>query len=137
MHKEYQLITVGALRLRRRWLVLALVVVLVLVSARLLDRAVPIMYYRVTEARTVVVGTLTGPGAWTRLSSVVETPSTVTISVSALQAPLPGTDVGYTLELVVKLQDPLGTRSVVDSSSRAQVQRTRCLPPSYFAPGCV
>jgi hypothetical protein len=125
------------MKLRRRWVILAVVVVLAIAWVGLLDRAAPISYYRVVDAQTLVVGSLTGRGAWTRLTSVAETPTAVTVTVSSLSAPLPGTAEGYSLELVVKLHEPLGGRPVVDGSDGEKVQRTRCLLPGYFAPGCV
>ncbi|OGN80893.1 MAG: hypothetical protein A2X23_06550 [Chloroflexi bacterium GWC2_73_18] len=130
------MVAVGKLRFRRRWLVVAVVVVLVVAWVRALDRAMPIEYYRVVDAQTVVVGSLTGAGAWTRLTSVVETPAAVTVTVSSLQAPLPGAGAANLLELVVKLHDPLGSRPVIDGSDGENVPRTRCLPPWYLAPGC-
>jgi hypothetical protein len=130
-------VAVGRLRLRRRWLILAVVMVLAIAWVGLLDRAMPISYYRVVDPQTLVVGSLTGAGAWTRLTSVAETPAAVTVTVSSLSAPLPGTAAGYSLELVVKLHDPLGSRPVVDGSNGDTVSRTRCLLPGYFAPGCV
>jgi hypothetical protein len=125
------------MKLRRRWVILVVVVVLAIAWVRLLDRAMPISYYRVVDAQTIVLGSLTGRGAWTRLTSVAETPTAVTVTVSSLLAPLPGTAEGYSLELLVKLHDPLGSRPVVDGSNGDTVARTRCLLPGYFAPGCV
>ena len=69
---------------RRRWIALAVVLVLVFAAVRLLTGASWIYYYRVVDDQTLVVGTVTGPGAWTRVTSVTETPSTVTITVSSL-----------------------------------------------------
>ena len=126
-------------RLRRRWMALAVVVVLLVVMAvRLLDNASWVSYFRVVDDQTLVVGTVTGPGAWTRVTSVIETPSTVTITVSSLLIQLgPGTAVGVPVESVASLRDPLGSRTVIDGSSGLAVVRTRCLPPAYLAPGCV
>lgn len=131
-------VTVSLPRLRRRWFVVAVVLVLVLSVVRLLDGASWIQYYRVVDDRTLVVGTSTGPGAWTRVTSVSETPSTVTITVSSLQIRLgPGTAVGVPVESVAKLDDPIDARAVIDGSSGLPVVRTTCLPPAYLAPGCV
>ena len=126
------------LKLRRRW-VAALVIVLAVtvVAVRSLDSASWIYYYRVVDEHTLVVGTVTGPGAWTRVTSVAETPSTITITVSSLEFRLgPGTAVGVSVESTAKLRDPIGSRTVIDGSSDLPVQRTNCLPPVYFAPGC-
>lgn len=122
---------------RRRWVVVAVILVLVVMAVRLLDSASRIDYYRVSDDRTLIVGTVTGPVAWTRVTSVVETPSTVTITVSSLSIQLgPGTALGYPVESVAKLHDPVASRTVIDGSSGLAIQRTHCLPPSYFAPGC-
>lgn len=124
-------------RWRRRWIAVAVILVLVVTAVRLLDGALWIYYYRVTDDRTLVVGTVTGPVAWTRVTSVSETPSTVTITVSSLSIQLgPGTALGYPVESVAKLHDPIGSRTVIDGSNGLPVQRTHCLPPTYFAPGC-
>ena len=123
-------------RPKRRWIVVAAVVLFVIVSVRALDRATPIDYYRIVDQQTLVVGTMTGTASWTRVAGVAETPSTITITVSSLNAPVPGTDVGYRLELTVELVAPIGSKTVVDGSSGGIVTLTRCLPPTYLAPGC-
>jgi hypothetical protein len=124
-------------RPRRRWIAAAVVLVIVVTAFRLLGSASRIDYYRVVDDGTLVVGTVEGPGAWTRVTSITETPSTATIIVSSfLVRSLPGTDVGIQVESVVELRDPIGGRTVVDGSRGEPVQRTRCLPPAYLAPGC-
>jgi hypothetical protein len=65
--------TMRLARVRRRWITVAVVLLLVIVAVRLLDGASWIYYYRVVDDRTLVVGTITGPGAWTRVTSVIET----------------------------------------------------------------
>jgi hypothetical protein len=123
---------------RRRWVVAAVVVILLITMIRLLDSASWIFYYRVVNDRTLIVGTVTGPGAWTRVTSVTERPSTVTITVSSFFVqPGPGTGVGVPVESVTNLHDPIGNRTVLDGSTGLPVLRTRCLPPAYAAPGCV
>ncbi len=126
-------------RLRSRLLVvLAAVVVLAVAAVRALDSVSSITYYRVIDDRTLVVGTIEGPGAWTRVTSVAETPSTVTITVSSLLfQPGAGEAVGVFVESTATLHDAIAGRTVIDGSSGLPVQRTHCLPPSYFAPGCV
>jgi hypothetical protein len=125
-------------RVRRRWITVAVVLLLVVVAVRLLDGASWIYYYRVVDDRTLVVGIITGPGAWTRVTSVTETPATVTITVRSLVVQLgPGTAVGVPVESFAMLQDPIGTRTVIDGSSGLPVLRTRCLPPAYSAAGCL
>jgi hypothetical protein len=123
-----------ARRLRRRWVVVAVLVALLLGGIRLQDQPTTIYYYRVVDQQTLVVGTTVGPWAWMRVTSVNETPSTVTITVSSLLAPMGGS---YgDLELLVKLAAPLGSRGVVDGGSGLPIPRTRCLPPSDGATGC-
>jgi hypothetical protein len=124
-------------RLRRRWIAVLVVLVLVVLAVRALDSASWIYYYRVIDDRTLIVGTVEGPGAWTRVTSIIETPSTITITVSSFLIRLgPGTSEGIPIESVANLTDPIGTRTVLDGSSGLPVIRTRCLPPSYLAPGC-
>jgi hypothetical protein len=125
-------------RLWRRWVaVVAVVLVLAVAAVRSLDSPSWIYYYRVVDERTLVVGTVTGPGAWTRVTSVTETPVTVTITVSSLLVQFgPGAAVGVPVESAAKLHDPIASRTVIDGSSGLPVQRTHCLPPAYFAPGC-
>lgn len=124
--------------MRRRWVVVALVVLLLaVVTYRLLDSPTWIYYYRVLDDRTLLAGTTTGPGAWVRVTDVVETPSTVTITVRSLYVQLgPGTAEGVTYESVAKLHEPLGSRPVIDGSSGLPVQRANCPPPAVFAPVC-
>lgn len=124
-------------RLRRRWVVVALVAVLVFTGYRLLDSATWIYYYRAVDDQTLLVGTISGPGAWVRVTNVTETPATVTITVSNLFIQLgPGTALGVPYESVAKLHDPLGSRTVMDGSSGLPVQRAHCPPPAVFAPVC-
>jgi len=125
-------------RLRRRWIAVAVALVVLVAAVRLLDSASWIDYYRVVDDQTLVVGTVTGRGAWTQVTNVTETPATVTIIVSSFLIKLgPGTAVGVPVESVATLRDPIGTRTVIDGSSGLPVLRTRCLPPAYSAPGCL
>ena len=121
---------------RRRAIVLVLLVVLAIVSVRLADRPMPIDSYRLLGPATIGIETITGPGSWTRISGVSESPTSITISVSSLTAPLPGTDVGQFLELIVKLSAPLGTRPLIDGSSGETVSRTACPPIMWAARTC-
>jgi hypothetical protein len=115
----------------------AVVLVLAVAAVRLLDSGSAIFYYRVIDDRTLVVGTIEGTHAWTRVTSVTETPSTVTITVSSLRIQLfAGTAVGIPVETVVNLREPLADRIVVDGTSGAVVQPARCPPPTFVAPGC-
>jgi hypothetical protein len=108
-----------------------------LVGYRVLDRPAWIYYYRVVDDRTVLLGTINGPGANVRVTSVVEAAAYVTITVSAFFFELgPSTGEGYAYESSATLVDPLGNRAVIDGSSGLPVQRATCPPPSYFAPVC-
>lgn len=124
--------------LRRRWIaVVVVLVVLVVAAVRLLDSATWIDYYRVVDDQTLLVGTVSGQGAMVRVTNVTQTPTTVTITVSTFDVQLgPGTAVGIPYESVAKLQDPLGSRTVIDGSSGLPVQRATCPPPAVFAPVC-
>ncbi len=110
-------------RLRRRWVVLVVVLILGFVAVRLADQGFPIHYYRVIDDHTLMLGTVTGPWTWTRITTVRETTSWVTVGVSSLSAPLAGfgDDVA---ELKVILRDPIGGRTVIDASSGLPVPRT-------------
>jgi hypothetical protein len=130
---------------RRRWLVLSTILFVVfcligMAACTILvtDRAVWIEYYRVVDQQTLVVGADTDSHSWTRVTSVVETATTVTITVRALPPPItsPG-GAGQGLELIVKLRDPIGSRTVVDGSSGGAVAFTRCLPPTTMRPECL
>jgi len=124
-------------RLRRRWIAVAVVLVLVVAAVRLLDSASWIYYYRVVDDHTLLVGTVSGQGARVRVTSVIETPTTVTITVSTFFIQLgSGTAVGIPYESVAKLHEPLGGRTVIDGSSGLPVQRADCPPPAVFAPVC-
>jgi hypothetical protein len=130
------------MRTRRRRLVLAAAALLLVgfgtvAVVRALDHPSWIYYYRLEGDRTLVLGTVDGPGANVRVTSVVETPTTVTVTVSPLLIGLgPSAGFGVQYESTATLPDPLGARAVIDGSSGLPVQRTHCPPPSYFAPGC-
>src|SRR3954466_2977186 len=80
----------GPRRFRRRWIALGVVVLLTFVSVRSLDRSAPIFYFRVVNDRTLVLGSVSGPGTWTRPTRLEEGADTVTLGVNSLTAPLPG-----------------------------------------------
>src|SRR5665811_1738652 len=129
-----------ALRLRRWWVVvavIAIVTVLVFTVYGSFDRPSWIDYYRVVDDETLLVGTISGPGATVRVTNVTETSSTVTITVSTFLFQIgPQAGVGIPNESVAKLHDTLGSRSVIDGSSGLPVERAICPPPAYFAPVC-
>ena len=113
--------------------VLATVLLVVLLAAKLLDRPTHIYYYRVIDDRTIVVGVLTGPATWTRLTGITERSDTVTVQVSSMTAPLPGYG-GDSTEVPVTLTDPIGRRTVIDESTGTVVPFTECL--AYLKEGC-
>ncbi|MBF6606732.1 MAG: hypothetical protein IVW53_14275 [Chloroflexi bacterium] len=107
----------------RRWVVAAVVVILVVASIRALDSVSWIRYYRVVDDQTLSVGTITGHGAWTRVTSLTETPSAVTITVSSLRLQLgPGTADGVPVVTEVALHEPIGSRTVIDGSTGLPVK---------------
>ena len=127
--------------IRRRWrrfvVVIGLIVVLVVLSFRALDHPSTIEYYRVVDDRTLSVGTAEGHNAWTRVTALDETPTTVTITVSSFLLQIGAhTADALLVETEVKLHDPIGTRSVIDGSNGMPVRRATCPPPSYFASPC-
>lgn len=116
-------------------IVLIAVAVVVFVAIRLLDRPAPIFYARLVDEQTLAIGTVTGPGTWTRVTQVQETSENIVLGVSSLQTPLPGTG-GDTKELTVHLTEPIGDRPVIDANTGLIVPKTTCPPPAYLAPGC-
>src|SRR3954470_373101 len=117
---------------RRRWIALGVVLLLIFVSVRGLDRPTPIWYYRVVNDRTLALGLVSGPGTWTRLTRSEERIDTITLGADSLTAPLPGYGDDL-IEITITLNDPIGAKSVIDASSGLVVPRTRCLPPAYLA----
>lgn len=120
------------------WFKLAVLLALVLLCVRALDHPIPIAAYRVIDEQTLVVA-VSGNGNWgTRVTSVEESPTTVTVSAAKFHfQPGPGTASAIPMELIVHLQAPLGSRHVVDGSTGITVGFSRCAPPgAYFAPGC-
>ena len=108
---------VRSLRPRRRWVVLVGLVIFAVFAVRLGDVADPIWGYRVIDERTIDVQTITGPNTWTRVTSVDETATTVTVSVSTIRVPLPLAGYGDDLLwLRVVLREPLGNRQVFDGA---------------------
>jgi hypothetical protein len=108
---------------RRRWIVLVGIVVLGVAVVLVADQGSPIHDYRVIDDHSLAVAITTGPWTWTRVTTVSETTSTVTIGVSSLSAPLAG--FGDDLaELTVTLHDPIGNRTVIDASTALPVPRS-------------
>ncbi len=120
---------------RRRWVVLAAVALLVFASIRFLDRPTPIDFYRIVDPQTLGIDTTTGPGTWTRVTSVAETDSSVTVVVSAIRIQLgPAEDTLGFVELTVKLSSPIAGRTVVDGSNGQPVSPARGPWPPQLGP---
>jgi hypothetical protein len=116
------------------WLVAALVLAAGAGVFVALDRPDPIDYYRLVGDRTIVVGSITGRGAWTRVSSVTETPTSVVVAVRSFDIPfVPRAEGGLPIEYVVTLDSPLGDRTVLDASTGGAVPEAKCLGPTPFA----
>ena len=124
--------------IRRRWrrfVVVAVVLVLVIASLRAIDNPSQIQYYRVIDDQTLSVGTVTGHNAWVRVTALSETSTTVTIAVGALLLQLgPGTADGVPAVTEVKLHDPIGTRAVIDASTGLPVKE--CTHEPSFPMDC-
>jgi hypothetical protein len=109
-------------KVRRRWVALAVVIVVLLATVRLLYQPLTLESYRTLDPQTVVVVGYGAPGAWTRVSNVSETPSTVSISVDKFTfMPLPGTTLGAPIEVEVHLDADLAGRTVIDGSTGQEV----------------
>jgi hypothetical protein len=109
-------------KVRRRWVALAVLVVLLLATLRLLYQSLTLESYRTLDPQTLVVVGYGAPGAWTRVSNVSETESTVTVNVDKFTfQPLPGTDLGAPIEVEVHLDADLAGRAVIDGSTGQEV----------------
>ena len=72
-------------------------------------------YYRVSDENTLVIGTTAGDGEETRITAVVETSDSVTITAQTFRFMFgPMSSIGRPVELVVELDRPLGDRGVFD-----------------------
>lgn len=76
---------------------------------------VPVDSYRVLDEDTITIEVTTGDFSWTRVANVRETESTIEITVRTVALPLPMASVGYSMDLMVDLDQPLGDRTVVDA----------------------
>lgn len=115
-------------RVPRRRVVLAVVAVLVVLSVRIQDRLVHFPCYQKLDRYNLAVAAVTGPGTWTRVTSVSETPTSVVIGVSSLIAPLPGTGDNQVF-LTVNLEDLFADRTVIDAMTGLPVSAGPCGPP--------
>ncbi len=121
---------------RRRWVVVVVVLVLVTVATvRFLDRPNPIAFYRVIDQQRIGLETSAGPGSWTRVTSVVETASSVTVIVSTIEISFgPGADERTFVEATATLNSPLGDRVVIDGSSGQTLRRAPSPWPPQLGP---
>jgi hypothetical protein len=109
-------------KVRRRWVVLAIVVVFLLATLRLLYQPLTLEFYRTPDPQTLVVVGYGAGDAWTRVSGLSETQSTVTVSVDKFTfQPFPGTALGAPIEVEVRLDAPLAGRTVIDGSTGQEV----------------
>ena len=99
-------------------------IVLILVAVGLLlwqsDGWTSIDYYRLDDSGQLIVGAGTGNPLWSRVSTVTETATSVTVGIRIGRPWTAGTGSQVT-EFVIPLQQPLGTRSVIDASNDVPV----------------
>lgn len=109
-------------KVRRRWVALAVVIVLLLATLRLLYQPLTLESYRTVDPQTLIVVGYGASGAWTRVSDVSETQSMVTVSVDKFTfQPGPGTAFAATIEVEVRLDATLAGRTVIDGSTGQEV----------------
>ena len=109
-------------KVRRRWVALAVVIVVLLATLRLLYQPLTLESYRTLDPQTLVVVGYGAPDAWTRVSDVSETHSTVSVSVDKFTfQPFPGTSLRAPIEVEVRLDAPLAGRTVIDGSTGQEV----------------
>ena len=101
---------------------LAVVIVVLLATLRLLYQPLTLELYRTLDPQKLVVVGYGAPDAWTTVSNVSETQSTVTVSVDKFSfQPFPGTALGAPIEVEVRLDAPLAGRTVIDGSTGQEV----------------
>jgi hypothetical protein len=83
-------------------------------NALLGGEQLPANAYRVEDADTIIVTGITGPGAWTRITNVVESGTEVRITVRSFRWPGSYTSIGEPIAWTVDLERPLGDRIVHD-----------------------
>lgn len=114
------------LRRRRRWVALVIVVLVVVATIRLLDQPLALESYRMSDPQTLEVVGYGAKTAWTRVTDVSETETTVTISVNSFEVTgfLPHSDAADRIVVDVRLTTPLGTRTVIDGSTGLPLAET-------------
>lgn len=115
--------------------VIAVLAGLILVG-RWLDRSQPIQSYRVIDDRTIAVEVDSSSPQWTRITNVTETYDRVTVSVGSFIFPWPAPQagVGTSEELLVTLNQPIGSRPVIDGYTGDAVAQVTC-PWSLWSQG--
>lgn len=104
---------------RWRWVLLVALAALLIVLLWLLlvvkEYPSRIQSYRVVDERTIVVQANAPKRGWTRVDNVAETSTAVRVTIKSLDLlPGPGTALGISVELTVRLDQPLGDRVVQD-----------------------
>jgi hypothetical protein len=119
--------------------ILALVFVGVVVVSIVVfgGRPLAIDYYRETAPNKIAIGVTSGERSWTLLTSVDEDANSVTVRADAWDWPIAGPDVGFPVEFIVTLEEPLAGRAVVNGRDGAEVVRTTCEPPLWDLLGCI
>ena len=110
----------NAPRSRRRWIALAVAVLLAVVAFRLLDQPLRLESYRAVDQRTLdVLGY--GPqtwSTWTHVTGITETATSVTISVNLFVLQIgAGSSALDAVHVPIHLSAPLGQRTVIDGST--------------------
>lgn len=118
-----------------RWLLILVLLVVVVAAGGFsaFDGRVPIAYYRVIDPTHLVVGIQPGPSIWTRVASVSEDGSAVTVEVRSLRIPLAQEAGGNLIELPITLREPLADRRIVSVYDGSTPQSLKC-PPSTGCP---
>jgi hypothetical protein len=111
-------------KIRRRWFIVGIVVIVALVAIRLLDQPLRLESYRTLDEQTIAVVGYGAPYSWARVTAVKETGSAVTVSVNAITIQLgAGSEAATRIYIPIYLSEPLGDRAVIDKSSGQEVPR--------------
>lgn len=109
-------------RIRRRWVVVAVVTAGLVGAIAILDRPIDISSYQQLDDENMAVAVETAPWALLRVQSVEETSDAVVVSVTAFTfQPFPGTASAVRRWLTVHLGDPLDGRVVIDGQTGSPI----------------
>ena len=88
-------------------------------TIRLLDQPLTLVSYRVVDPQTLIVSGFGTTRAWTHLTGVAETETTITINVNSLEYTgfLPHSDAADQIDIKVGLNAVIGSRQVIDGST--------------------